>query len=428
MSMSKNTIRLYITFFSLIVLYESSANAAETYIRDGFIEAGYEQEYSDNINKSSDVKRSGTTSIVDIELGYEQYKASSEVAFNYYAEYSDTRNSDVQSDSYWIGHSTISQDIFSKNIVFNLEHTRQRYILDQSQADLDSNKDSRDLLTGGLQWVIPYSPRTSFILNATHSQTWFKEEKANNSSNNAGQISWQYALDKTSQLQVSIAGSKNKFDGFDYAYNEYNLDTSLTSQYLLGNYSLNIGTTWADNGNEKTDVQHYGLTVDAQINNVLFIFNASKILTNTSDQIRVNDDSDFSKNEIFLLHHISLQQQSAIIDQRLLSSMMLYYEHDDAIASIDNTGVDDKDRYGANGELTWSLTKKLKANLSLNYYNSKLSNGDTKQFSEAKLGSRYNFNTSIYIQFTVSFLKQHYRQNTSGYEEKNYSTRIAYRY
>jgi len=428
MNMSNNTIRIYITLSSFSILYEGSALASEAYARNRFIEVGAEYEYSDNIYKAPNRKKDGTTTTAGIELGYEQNKANNRISLNYYAEHSETSEADLQSNSYWVGHSAISQDVFSKNLLFNLEHTRQRYLIDQTKTALDSNQDERDLLTAGLQWRIPYSPRVIFILGATHTQTWFKEEKINNNSTNEGQVSLQYAFDNISQIRLSYVRSQNKFDDFDYTYDEHSLDVRFTRQYLLGNYAFNAGGNWVNASSEKYDGYHYGFTIDAKFHRYLFVFNASQVLTNTSAQVGTDDELDFSNNQLFYRTNVALQQQYTSLDERLLSTIRLYYDNDDAIASMNGSDIRDQDRYGAYGELTWSFTNKLSANLSLNYYSAELSTSDTKKFAEAKIGSRYSLNSSLYIQFTVSFEKQHSMQNSAGYEEKNYATRIAFRY
>jgi len=427
MNMSNNTIRIYITLSSFTILYGGSALASEADARNKFIEVSAGYEYSDNIYKSPNRKKDETTT-AGIELGYEQSKANNRITLNYDGEYSETSKADLQSNSYWVGHSAISQDVFSKNLLFNLEHIRQRYLIDQTQTALDSNQDERDLLTAGLQWLMPYSPRATFILGATHTQTWFKEEKINDNSTNEGQVSLQYAFDDISQIRLSYVRSQNKFDDFDYTYDEHSLDVRLTRQYLRGNYAFNAGGNWVDTSSEKYDGYHYGFTIDARLHRQLFIFNASQVLTNTSAQIGTDDELDFSNKQLFYRTNISLQQQYTSLDKRLLSTISLYYNNDDAITSINGSDTGDQDRYGAYAKLTWSFTNKLSANLLLNYYNAELSTSDTKKFAEAKIGSRYDLNSSIYIQFTVSFQKQNSMQNFAGYEEKNYTTRIAFRY
>jgi len=428
MNMSSNTIRICITISSFSILYGSNALASESDVRDSFVEVGAEYEYSDNIYKLPNRKKDGTTTTAGVELSYKQSKANNRITLNYNAEYSETSNADLQSNSYWIGHTAVSQDVFSKHLLFNLEHTRQRYLIDQTKTALDSNKDERDLLTAGLQWRIPYSHRITFTLGTTHTQTWFKEEKINDNSTNEGQVSLQYALDDISEIQLSYVRSQNKFDDFDYTYDEHKLDVRLTRQYLRGNYAFNAGGNWVDTSSEKYDGYHYGFTIDARLHRYLFIFSASQVLTNTSAQVGTDDELDFSNNKLFYRTNISLQQQYTSLNKRLLSTVRLYYDNDDAIASINGSDIRDQDRYGAYGELTWSFTNKLSANLSLNYYSAELSSNDTKQFTEAKIGSRYSLNSSIYIQFTASFEKQNSMQNSAGYKEKHYATRIAFRY
>ncbi|MGB5445093.1 MAG: hypothetical protein WBM99_06250 [Psychromonas sp.] len=418
------------------LLYQADVGAApldnETlFTRSKYIEVGAEYEYSDNTYKVTNGEQSGTTSLGDIELGYEQLGKSNEIAINYTAEYQKQSESEDGESSSWIGNTTISQDLFSENLVFNLEHTRQRYIIDQNIAGIEDNQSERDLLDLGLQWFIPYTERTTFVLGVAHEEVWFNDTGSTDSNSNTGQVSWQYALNPEVQLQLSYFGTENNFDEDDLDYNEHILDAQITSQYRLGTYSFNMGRTWIQGSdNDYNDLQ-YGMSIDALLGRHLLALNLSRSFTNSSAQVGESNELDFTENNLFWRTSVSLTHQYTMLDERLVSNMRLYFNNDENAFTIDSDTTEDRDRYGIYGQLLWSLTEKLSSSISADYSEADITTGGKRQYLEAEIYGRYNFTDSLYIQFTVALEKQGNDQDTLSYPpytELSYATRIAYRY
>lgn len=424
----KGLTQVAICLFCITCSYQSNAATTDNDNRSKFVEVGTRYEYSDNIYKSSNNEKSGNTAVIDLELGYTRQQASNNIALNYYTEYA-REIADGQTDnSYWVGSSSISQQLFTKNILFNLAHTRQRYLIDESKPRLNVNQNERDLLDLGLQWSIPYSSRTTFILGIAHREAWFNNSNSSDSNTNEGKINWQYTVNEKSNVQLSYLGSENKFDDFDNTYTQQKLDARFSSKYRLGNYSINTGKTWIDSSSAQYNGMHYGLTVDALLRRHVFLFNASKELSNSSQQVGESNELNFSQNQLFWRTQISLSHQYTMIDDRLVSNIRLYFNNNNVIATIDGTDARDTNKYGAYGELIWSITEKLSSSLSADYYDSDLSTGDSKKYIQTEIYARYNIIDSLYIQCSAAFEKQRDIQGTPGYEEQLYTTRIAFRY
>ncbi|PKH01081.1 hypothetical protein CXF72_18775 [Psychromonas sp. MB-3u-54] len=413
-----------IFFFAL--LFQAHAAVSATDEQSSFVEIGAGYTVSDNIYKSADSKKTGSSATADMSLGYKQTFTTTDIALNYYTEYTQENEKALQNDNYWTGNALISQQVFNKNLLFNLEHTRRRYLIDPSQAD-DNNQNENDFLKAGLQWSIPYSNRTTFMLGADHTETWFAGNSATSDSNsNQGLLSWQYALSEKAQVEVSYSGSEKKFDNFNERYRQKKLDTKLTRSYLLGTYSLNIGETWVDSRSEQNNGEHYGFTINAQIRKHLFTFNSSKTLTDSSREFETAEPIAFVENTLFWYTYLSLEHQYIMLNDNLVSNLRFDFQRSEQLTAIDELDVEDK--YGAFGELTWSLTESLSSSLSVSYYRTNLTSSAIKKVTEAEVSAKYNLTPSLYIKLSAAFEKQDDMQNTSGYKEQYYTSRIAYRY
>jgi hypothetical protein len=419
-----------IFFFALLFQTHAAASAthaAATDEQSSFVELGAGYTVSDNIYKSADNKKTGTSATADMALGYEQNFTSTDIALNYYTEYTKENATDLQDNNYWTGNALISQQVFSKNLLFNLAHTRRRYLIDPSQASDDNNQDENDFLKAGLQWSIPYSARTTFVLGADHTETWFASDAARSDSNsNEGLISWQYDLSEKAQVQLSYSASEKKFDDFNERYRQQKLDAKLTRSYLLGTYSLNIGQTWVESLSGKNNGEHYGFTINAQIRKHLFTFNASETLTDSSREFETDQPLAFVENTLFWYTYLSLGHQYIILDDKLVSNLRFDFERSDPLTATDELNVEDN--YGAFGELTWSLTENLSSSLSVSYQRTDLTSSAIREVTEAEVSARYNLTQSLYIQLSAAFEKQDDTFDTPGYEEQLYTSRIAYRY
>ncbi|ABM02285.1 hypothetical protein Ping_0425 [Psychromonas ingrahamii 37] len=452
-----------IFFFAL--LFQTHAAASTTDKQSSFVELGAGYIVSDNIYKSTDNKQTARSATADMALGYKKKFTTTDIALTYDAEYTKENKEELQENNYWTGNALISQQVFSKNLLLNLAHKRRRYLIDPSQANDENNQNENDFLKAGLQWSLPYSDRTTFIVGADHTETWFAGDGAKSDSNsNEALISWQYALSEKSQVQVSYSGSKKKFDDLNEEYRQQKLDTKLTRSYLLGTYSLNIGKTWVDSLSAKNNGEQYGFTINAQMRKHLFTFNASKTLTDSSREFETDQPIAFVENSFFWYTSLSLEHQYIILNDKLVSNLRFDFERSDQLTAIDE--IDIKDKYGAFGGLTWSLTEYLRSDLSVSYrrtdltssaikkvteagalgkltwsltenlsssllvsyLRTDLTSSAIKKVTEAEVSAKYNVTHSLYIQLSAAFEKQENIQKTSGYEEQHYTSRIAYKY
>ncbi|WP_354622659.1 hypothetical protein [Psychromonas sp. MME2] len=429
MNINKVSVKTRPILFGYLLLSQATVYAVEDGdSRSKFIEMGAGYRYSTNIYKTSANEKNSSTPTADIAVGYEQQQNNNEIALNYYAEYANESANRLKNNSYWTGSAHIKQRLFSDNLQFNLTHTRQRYIVNQSEPNLDSNQDERDFLNVGLQWFIRYSQRSSIILGASHSETWFNGGNTSDSNSNKGQVSWQYLLADQSKLELSYSASKNKFDDFDNSYNEHNADVRLTREYVLGVYSLNAGKTWVDGSQQNYNGAHYGFTINALLRGHLLSLITARELTNSSVQAGEDDELDFSQNQLFWRTRAALVDKYAMFDDKLISNIRLYFDHDNEVATINSGDTKDKNRYGAKGQLTWVMTEKLSSSLLADHNQSDLSEGGKRKFTQFEVSSKYNITDSLYVQFSASHEEQGKTPKYDGYNEEIFATRIAVRY
>ncbi|MFT6925953.1 MAG: hypothetical protein ACJAZP_001547 [Psychromonas sp.] len=431
MNINRISTQICSSIFLFALSFQAHAAAATTDNKSSFIELGAGYTVSDNIYKSADNEKTGSSATADMELGYKNKLASTDITLNYYTEYTKENAAELEDNNYWTGNALISQQVFSKNLLFNLAHTRQRYLIDLSQADNEDNQNEKDLLDAGLKWFIPYSPRTSFVAGVNHTETWYAGDTSTSDYNtNEGQFSWQYALTEKIQVEIEYSGSKKMFDNYDDTYTEHNLGTRLTQSYRLGTYSVNLGKTWVNGLTNTYDGEYYGLTANAEIRRHLFTFNASRTLTNSSTEVGTDDSTSSNENQLFWYTTLSLEHRYIMLDDKLITNLRFYYNNNDQVATLDGTDIDTyiKDKYGAFGELTWSLTESLSSSLSVDYYKSDLSTNEINKFTETEVSAKYYLTKSLYIQLSAAFKKLDYTQSSSGYEEQYYTSRIAYRY
>jgi len=426
---NENINRISICFFIINSVLASNVFAKDDDESENrfidFIEIGTSYEYSDNIYKASDDEITGNTKSADISVGYKKVLPTTNISLKYNAEYSDTSEDDLDDSNYWIGISALSQQVFSKNLIFNFNHVRQRYILNQNEAALESNTDEKDSLSGGLQWSIPYSAKSSFVLGLTRSQVWYDDNDSNDYGSNIGKASWQYALDERSQLQLIYTGSQKDFNNVDYTYTEHNIDAVLVREYKLGNYSFDIGQSWIETDSSDYTSTNYGFNIDATIRQHYLAFNASYELTNTADQIGTDNDIDSTDYEIYEQTNLSVQYQYSSSNKRLTNSLRLYYINDQ---NIDDSDSLDKDQYGIYGGVNWALTNKWSWNVAFNYYELHYESSGTKKYTDTEISTRYNFTSSLYLQLSAASENLQYVDSSNDYQEQVYTTRIAYTY
>ena len=425
---NENTGRISICFFIINSFFASNVFAKDDENENrfiDFIEIGTKYEYSNNMYKTTDDEIIGNTKSADISIGYKKVLPTTNISLKYNAEYSDTSEEDLDDSNYWIGISALSQQVFSKRLIFNLNHVRQRYILNQNEAALESNTDEKDSLTGGLQWSIPYSAKSSFALGLTRAQVWYDDNDSNNYGSNIGKSSWQYALNERSLLQFIYTGNQKYFNNVDYTYTEHNIGTVFTHEYKLGNYSFDIGQSWINTDNSNYTGTNYGFNINATINQYYLAFDASYELTNTADQIGTDNDINSTDYEIYKQVNVSVQYQYSSSNKRLTNSLRLYYINDQ---NIDERSTPNKDQYGISGGVNWALTNKWSWNVSFNYYELHYESNETKKYANAEIGTRYNFTTSLYVQLSAASEELHYVDSSNDYQEQVYTTRIAYTY
>ena len=425
----KNIKYFGIFFVSLTI----NANTDDTQIqtRDSFIEVGLGETFSNNPYKTYSNTVNGFSTTADIEFDYIRQDNTNTIDLNYTAEYSKESEEELQDGIEWKGQAAISQQIFTRNLIFNLQHQHLGYLIDRSLANTSTNNNDKDLLQAGLRWVIPYSLQASFILSATHTETWYEGSGGpSDESSNEAQIDWQYILNNKAQFQLNSSASGSKFDDYDTTYNEYSIGATYTQQYLLGSYSLSLGETWTDGLNESYSGYYYSLFADALYKRHLFTLNASRELTNSSSNFENEETITFNSNSLYWYSYVSLDHQYDLYKNKLFSTVRLYFERNDELTSIEDTTNFQSviDKYGVSGQLTWKITDELSSTLTASYYESDLSDYSLKRFFDSELSAKYRFSNAFYVQLIAAFEKQGSTDQNAGYQEQSYTARLAYRY
>ena len=429
--MKNLTYKTHISLLFFSLAYNVQAAVAEESSRNTFIDVGLGTTFSNNVYKTLDNQINGTSTTADVEFDYNRQKATNTINFNYQAEYSIESEEELQDGIDWSGQAKVSQQVYSKNLIFDLEHIHQGYLLDQSQPDISTNNNDKDLLTLGMYWVIPYSQQSSFILSAAHTETWFTgSNSASDSSSNEAGLDWDYKINNKAQIEINSSATSSKFDDFDSTYYEYSLGSTYTQLYRLGSYSLAAGQTWTDGLNEVYSGWYYTLNIDAEFSRHLLSFISSRELTNSSSNFGDDESITFNQNVLYWYTYASLEHQYKMKNDKVTHSIRFYFERNDELISVEDTSdfKDVIDKYGVSGQLTWKITEQLSSSLSASYYQSDLANDSLKKFADTELSAQYNFNSSFYIQLIAAYEIQNSIDEQSGYNEQSYTARIAYRF
>jgi hypothetical protein len=417
-------------FFLLLFCYQTVTIAYEVEQENPLnqlvnsIRIGTEYKYTDNIYKSVDNQEINQRLKADIELSYKRQRKTNSVFLNYHAEYQDESKNPLKNSSFWTGKALVSQQVFSKNFIFGAQHERQRFIIDQSKASLSSNQTERDLLAVEQYWHAPYSERARFSLHIEHARAKFNDYESKNSTNNSGDISWQHKFSKKLQLDISYTYSENNFKEDYNTHNKQKVEASLIISHQFGLYLIAVGNNSIQYQNNESDGINYRLKVDVLIKQHFFVFQTSRVLTDSSFRDGYENELDFFKNQLLWSAQTSLTHQYTMIDERLLSESRLYFNFDESI-SIINTPQSTQNR-GFNSQLNWKIDEQWNLLFFAHYRHEKLYAGTQKRLIETSLSGRFNITQSLYLQMSVNWEDEELTDTGIGYDETSYITRITY--
>ncbi|KPU82977.1 hypothetical protein JI57_03040 [Psychromonas sp. PRT-SC03] len=249
---------------------------------DNFIRVGLDYEHSDNIYKVSQNKESNQRVNADVAFNYQRKRQYNNLSLNYEAQYKDESYNSDEDSNYWLGKGAFTQQLFSKNLVFGISHQRQRFIINQQQADSDSNQTERDIFIVEQYWHIPYSKRARFSLHVQHSDAQFKDFTDKDSIQNSADISWEQKLNKISQLQFTYRYSENEFNLNTQYYYEQNISAQYSGQYRLGEYLFELGKSHVKKEQKKGGGLDYHILINTRIKAHLFSLETERTLSNSS--------------------------------------------------------------------------------------------------------------------------------------------------
>ncbi|WP_160060370.1 hypothetical protein [Psychromonas sp. L1A2] len=414
---------------SLVILLPSTAIANDLpgSISESYISFGLEHIQSNNINQSSDNEQSGFEQRADIGIGYFNQTATNFTALDYSVYYSTSNGDELDDDSDVSGSLSITQEIFSPNLLLNLNHFRRQYLLDQSGVDNPANSGSRDVFTINPVWNIPYSRRAGFELSYDYTATRYSDDEDEETDRNGVGVTWYNKLTPKARFELSTNLSQVNFRNTGFDYKEVTVDASIDGELLAGTYLVLLGYSRVilDAGDEEGGI--FKLSYGYQFDRHNLSVNLQRELSDSSLGLGTdnldNEDDSFDDNEVLWIDRVDLQHRF-IITNRLSNSNTLYYQQETSVTT-DETDP----RWGASVSLDFQNTKKISSFISLDYSESTISTDFDKQVINATIGGRYLIRPQLSLSLQANYEDQSIDDDEdSSYDELSYTARIEFKY
>lgn len=413
---------------SLVILLPSAAIANDLpgSVSESYISLGLEHTQSNNISQSSDNAQSGFEQRADVGVGYFNQTATNFTALDYsvyYATYSD----ELDDDSDISGNLSITQEIFTPNVLLNLNHFRRQYLLDQSGVDDADNSGSRDVFTINPVWNIPYSRRAGFELSYDYTLTRYSDDTDEDTDRNGVGVTWYNKLTPKARFELSTDVSQVEYRNTGFDYEEVTVDASVNGELLAGTYLVQLGYSrvMLDSGDEQGGV--FKLSYAYQFDRHYLSMSAQRELSDSSLGLGTdsldNEDESYDDNEILWIDRVELQHRFTITN-RLSNSNTLYYQQETSVTT-DETDP----RWGASASLDFQNTKKISSFISLDYSESTISTDFDKQVTNATIGGRYLIRPQLSLSLQANYEDQSINDDEdSSYDELSYTARIEFKY
>ena len=414
---------------SLVILLPSAAIANDLpgSVSESYISLGLEHTQSNNISQSSDNAQSGFEQRADVGVGYFNQTATNFTALDYsvyYATYSD----ELDDDSDISGNLSITQEIFTPNVLLNLNHFRRQYLLDQSGVDDADNSGSRDVFTINPVWNIPYSRRAGFELSYDYTLTRYSDDTDEDTDRNGVGVTWYNKLTPKARFELSTDVSQVEYRNTGFDYEEVTVDASVNGELLAGTYLVQLGYSrvMLDSGDEQGGV--FKLSYAYQFDDRHYLsMSAQRELSDSSLGLGTdsldNEDESYDDNEILWIDRVELQHRFTITN-RLSNSNTLYYQQETSVTT-DETDP----RWGASASLDFQNTKKISSFISLDYSESTISTDFDKQVTNATIGGRYLIRPQLSLSLQANYEDQSINDDEdSSYDELSYTARIEFKY
>jgi len=413
---------------SLVILLPSTAIANDLpgSISESYISLGLEHTQSNNINQSSDNVQSGYEQRADIGVGYFNQTATNFTALDYsvyYATYSD----ELDDDSDISGSLSLTQEVFSPNVLLNLTHFRRQYLLDQSGVDDADNSGSRDVFTINPVWNISYSRRAGFELSYDYTLTRYSDDTDEDTDRNGVGVTWYNKLTPKARFELSTDVSQVEYRNTGFDYKEVTIDASIDGELLAGTYLVQLGYSrvMLNSGDEEGGI--FKLSYAYQFDRHYLSMSAQRELSDSSLGLGIdsidNEDESYDGNQIQWIDRVELQHRFTITN-RLSNANVLYYQQETSV-STDETDP----RWGASASLDFQNTKKISSFISLDYSESTITSDFDKQVINATIGGRYLIRPQLSLSLQADYEDQSIDDDEdSSYDELSYTARIEFKY
>lgn len=427
MKLNKYGFKLLETSLMTLVSGVAIANDLPASVSERYISLGIEHSQSNNISQSSDNAQSGHEQGIDLGVGYFNQTATNFTALDYLTSYSTYSDDKLDDKSDISGSLSISQDIFSPNVLLNLTHFRRQYLLDQSGVDDADNSGSRDVFTINPVWSIPYSRRAGFELSYDYTASRYSDDTTENTDRNGLGVTWYNKLTSKARFELSTDVSQVEYKNTDFDYKEVTIDTSVDGKLLAGTYLVQLGYSRVilDDGYEKGGI--FKLSYAYQFERHNLAVSAQRELSDSSLGLGTdsldNADESYDDNEILWIDRVELQHQFTI-SSRLSNKNALYYQQETSVSSDVKVP-----RRGVSTSLDFQNTNKISSFISLDYSESTISSHFDKQVTSTSIGGKYLIRPKLSFSLQANYEEQSIDEEVlSSYDELSYTARIEFKY
>jgi len=390
-------------------------------------------EYSNNIHQQRDTPISGYNQQTQLALGYKLSLQRTDINLGYQAYDYRYNDDSLDNEQYWIGQGSVNQRLFNNQVTATIGHTRQRYLLDENEADIPSNQAIRDVSTLSGLWTIPYSARAGFELNNTTTIANYPEAEEQDSNRNIAALTWFNHLNNKSQLRLASSYSNVEFPFYNQGYEKIESDIQLIGKLRKGRYELTLGHSYLTQDTNVTKGFTYQLSYNYKFNHQSITLFAQQQLTDSSiiAKSTTHENSQSLSNTAQVLWHdsIKLEHQYEFNNSGFNNSVSIYFNNESSAISVAEQDTNSHSQeFGITNQLTLPIGKKISTSLTASYQDSALQNGSNKQQWQSTVSSSYQLSTHMTLSFAAEYTNVSNHQQQNQYDEWRYSSKITLTY
>ncbi|WP_156873900.1 hypothetical protein [Psychromonas hadalis] len=406
-----------VSFASLLLLTGYiDAEIMPSSVREGSISLGFEHTHSDNIRKTNTNQKSGYEQRVDLNVSYQNHTATNNSLLDYGLYYSHYSEADIEDESDIAGSLTISQQIFSKNLLLDLSHFRHSYLLDKAGVDLPNNNGNRDVFTVSPLWRLPYSKRAGFETRYTYTAVRLSDDKQQNTDRNGLSLSWYHDLNNKMTYRLSSQYSEVDFLLYELTYEQINVDMSLAGNLRNGSYLAKAGYSRLAILNRYEEGGIFQFSYHYRFQKNTLGLSVQRELTDSSlglgKDTPDSGDINFDGTQLLWIDRVSLDHNFFAFNARFTNTNSLYYQQETPLITREV-----KPRSGISTQLSWKHTALLTTRFSASYSQTYIEKEFDKQQWLTSLSSEYRFHPKLTFSLTAQYEEQLNNEQMNGYDE-----------